>query len=383
MDDVIYLDNNSTTPLDPAVLEVMLPYFTRAFGNPSNTAHAYGAVAAAAVEKARTQVAEVLRCRPKEIVCTSGATESNNLAILGVARKARERGDHVVTAQAEHKSVLMPCKQLEREGFRVSYLPVDRCGRVDPDDVAGALTDRTVLVSVMAANNEVGTLQPLAAIGRLCKERGVLFHTDAVQAVGKIPLDVEDLGVDLLSVSAHKAYGPKGVGALYVRGSCRRFLTPLVHGGGQEGGLRSGTLPVANIVGLGAACELVRENLDSEPGRLRSLRERLRENLEAAVPNLVVHGDPAENLPGLLNVGFPGIDGDALVFALKRVAVSQGASCSAESFEPSHVLRAIGVSDALARASFRFGVGRFTTEDEIDRAAEFVVEALGRLRQAG
>jgi cysteine desulfurase len=379
----IYLDNNSTTPVDPAVAEAMLPYFQTKFGNPSNAAHDYGLEAARALEQARSQVALLIGASAKEIVFTSGATESNNLAILGAMRGNREKGDHLITTAIEHKAVILPCKQLEREGMTVTYLRVDRTGKVSAQAVREAITKRTVLVSVMLANNEVGTLQPVQEIGRLCKERGILFHTDAVQALGKISVDVEDLGVDLLSVSAHKMYGPKGVGALYVRSRKPSVvLEPLVYGGGQEGGIRSGTVAVPGVVGLGVASELAKKNLPTEPSRLRALRERLLELLSSKFPGAVTHGHPTETLPGLLNIGFPSTDGDAFMHCLRGIAVSQGSSCSAGSFEPSHVLRAIGVSDELARASLRMGVGRFTTQEEIDRAAELFVEAAKRLAQA-
>jgi len=382
MEPSIYLDNNSTTPVDPVVLEAMLPYFTARFGNPSNTTHDAGLEAARAVEQARAQVARLIGCQAKEVIFTSGATESNNLAVLGAVRANCRRGDHVVTTSIEHKAVLQPCKQLEREGVTVTYVAVDTKGRVDPEQVSDAITERTLLVSVMAANNEVGTVQPVTEIGRICKKRGVLFHSDAVQVLGKIPLDVEKLGVDLLSVSGHKMYGPKGVGALYVRArnpSVR--LDPIVYGGGQEGGLRSGTVAVPNVVGLGAACELAARHLPTDPPRLRVLRQRLLSRLVSALPGAIVHGPQSDTLPGLLNIGFPGIDGDALIHCLKGVAVSQGSSCSAGSFEPSHVLRALGVSDELARASLRFGVGRFTTEVEIDQAVDIVTKEIARLQR--
>jgi cysteine desulfurase len=383
MEHRIYLDHNSTTPLDPAVLAAMLPYLESKFGNPSNTVHDYGVEAARAVELARSQVAGLIGAEAKEVLFTSGATESNNLAILGAVRANRARGNHVITTAVEHKAVLYPCKQLEHEGVKVTCLPVERTGAVRAEAVREAMTDRTVLVSVMAASNEVGTLQPVRDVGRACKERGVLFHTDAVQALGKMPIDVEDLGVDLLSVSAHKMYGPKGVGALYVR---RRNpavrLEPLVYGGGQEGGLRSGTLPVPQAVGLGVACELAGKRLATEPSRLRALRDRLLRQICAEIPSAIEHGDPGNNLPGLLSVGFPAVDGDALIHCLKGVAVSQGSSCSAGSYEPSHVLRAMGVNDDLARATIRMGVGRFTTTEEVDRAAELIVEAVRRLDSA-
>jgi cysteine desulfurase len=383
MERAIYLDNNSTTPLDPAVLEAMLPYFTVKFGNPSNTAHDYGVEAARAVERARSQVASLIGGDEKGVLFTAGATESNNLAVLGAVRGNRTRGEHVITTRIEHKAVLNACKQLEREGVKVTYLPVDRTGYLHADAVAEAITDRTVLVSVMAANNEVGTLEPIREIGRVCKDRGVLFHSDAVQALGRVPVDVEELGVDLLSVSGHKMYGPKGVGALHVRrrGPAVR-LEPLVYGGGQEGGLRSGTVPVPSVVALGVASELAGQRLLTEPARLHELRERLRERITSGVRAAIVHGHPSFTLPGLLNIGFSGVDGDVLIHSLHGVAVSQGSSCSAGSFEPSHVLRAIGVDDELARASIRMGLGRFTTAEETDRAAELIVKAVRALEQA-
>jgi len=381
--DVIYLDNNSTTPLDPAVLEAMLPYFVTKFGNPSNPAHDYGLEAARAVEHARSQVAHLIGAETREIVFTSGATESNNLAILGAARASRSRGNRVVTTVIEHKAVLNPCKQLEREGMKVTYLPVDATGLVSVNDLAKAATHGTVLVSIMAANNEVGTIQPIREIGRICRERGILFHSDAVQALGKISLDVEDVGVDLLSISGHKMYGPKGVGALYVRSRHSGVeLEPIVYGGGQERSLRSGTVAVPSVVALGVACEVAEGRLAAEPSRLRSLRDRLLSRILAAIPTAIMHGPRDNTLPGLLNVGFPGVDGDDLIYCLKGVAVSQGSSCSTGSFEPSHVLRAMGVADDLARASIRMGVGRFTTVHEIDRAATFIIAAVETSKQS-
>ena len=377
----VYLDNNSTTPLDPLVLEAMLPYFTEHFGNPSNSTHAYGERAARAVEHAREQVAELIGARPKEVFFTSGATESNNLAILGIVRRRRAHGDHLVTTAVEHKAVLGPCHALERDGFSATIIGADEAGKVDPSSIAEAITKRTILVSVMAANNEIGTLQPLEAIGTICDERGVLFHTDAAQAIGKLAVDVDTLGLDALSISAHKVYGPKGVGALYLRDSGRRLsIEPLVYGGGQEGGLRSGTLPVANIVGLGAACEVARNRLASDTTHLCLLRERLKKLILDGLPEAIVHGDPVSHLPGLLSVSFPGVDGDALIHTLREIAVSQGSSCATGSFEPSHVLRAIGLDDKLAKATIRFGVGRFTTEEEVDYAAEYTVSSIRKLR---
>jgi cysteine desulfurase len=377
----VYLDNNSTTPLDPLVLEAMLPYFTEHFGNPSNSTHAYGERAARAVESARKQVAEMIGARPKEVFFTSGATESNNLAILGIARGRRTRGDHVVTTAVEHKAVLGPCHALERDGFTATIIGVDEAGKVDLNAIAEAITKKTVLVSVMAANNEIGTLQPIEALGAVCGERGVPFHSDAAQAIGKLAVDVDSLGLDALSISAHKVYGPKGVGALYLRDSGRGlFIEPLVYGGGQERGFRSGTLPVANIVGLGVACELARNRLDREAKHLSLLRERLLKLILGGIPEAIVHGDPNSHLPGLLSVSFPGVDGDALIHSLREIAVSQGSSCATGSFEPSHVLRAIGLDDELAKATIRFGVGRFTTEQEVDYAAEYMVSSIRKLR---
>lgn len=381
MHNPIYLDNNSTTPVDPKVLEAMLPYFTTCFGNPSNTSHRFGSEAADAVERARKQVATLIGAEPAEIVFTSGATESNNLAILGLARTNAGRANHIITVASEHKAVLEPCRQLEREGWRVTYLPVDKFGSVDAVAVEAAISPTTLLVSVMTANNEVGTLQPVAEIGQICRERGILFHSDAVQAIGKIKVDVDELVVDMLSMSAHKVYGPKGVGALFIRRGCAKFLNPLMHGGGQESGLRSGTLAVPGIVGFGVACERALQQLPQEPLRLGDLRERLKNRFLDALPDAVAHGHPTVHLPGLLNVGFPGVDGDALIQLVQTVAVSQGSSCSDSSFEPSHVLTAMGISDELAIASLRFGVGRFNTQLEIDRAAEDVIAAVLRLRQ--
>jgi len=376
----IYLDNNSTTPLDPRVFDAMLPYFMTKFGNPSNTVHDYGVEAALAIERARAQVALLIGADEKDILFTSGATESNNLAILGAARANRRRGNHIITTLIEHKAVLNPCKQLEREGFTVTYLPVDKTGCIHPDAICGAINERTVLVSVMAANNEIGTLQPVREIGRICAERDILFHSDAVQILGKHSIDVEELGVDLLSVSGHKMYGPKGVGALHVRSRRPAVqLEPIVYGGGQERGLRSGTVAVPLVVGLGVAAEVAGKLLETEPARLRELRDRLLGQITSELPSAMVHGHATQGLPGLLNIGFPGIDGDALIHCLRGIAVSQGSSCSAGSFEPSHVLRALGVSDDLARASIRLGVGRFNTADEIDHASRLIAEAVTML----
>ncbi|HZT83538.1 MAG TPA: IscS subfamily cysteine desulfurase [Gemmataceae bacterium] len=377
----IYLDNHATTRCDPRVVEAMLPFFTERYGNAASL-HTFGQQAKDAAGAAREQVAALIGASPREVVFTSGATESNNLALKGAAALLRGKGDHLITVATEHKAVLDPCRRLERDGFRVTYLPVDRHGRVTPEQVAGAITDRTLLVSVMAANNEVGTVQPVGEIGRLCKERGVLFHTDAAQAAGKLPLDVEEMGVDLLSVSAHKLYGPKGVGALYVRTSSPRVrLEPLFDGGGHERGLRSGTLPVPLVVGFGAACELARREMAAEADRLQRLRDRLYRRITEQLDEVTLNGHPTDRLPGNLNLSFAGVEGSALLMALSRtVAVSSGSACTSASVEPSYVLRALGVPDDLAHSSIRFGLGRFTTEEEVDFAAAEVVRVVRHLR---
>ncbi len=377
----IYLDYQATTPLDERVLDAMLPYFRDKFGNAASRNHSFGWDAEKAVEQARGEIAKLIGCDAKEIVFTSGATESNNLAIKGVADMYREKGRHLITAPTEHKAVLDPCKRLEQEGCQVTYLPVDKTGRVAVADLAKAIRPDTILVSLMAANNEIGTLHPVEAIGRLCKERGVLFHTDATQGVGKIPIDVERLGIDLLSLSGHKIYGPKGVGALYVRRRNPRVrLSPLMDGGGHERGMRSGTLNVPGIVGLGKACELCGLELESERVRLTALRERLWSKLQAGLDEIYLNGHPTERLPGNLNVSFAFVEGEGLMMGMSELAVSSGSACTSASLEPSYVLRAIGVGDDLAHTSIRFGLGRFTTEAEIDFAAERVVAAVKRLR---
>ena len=377
----IYLDNNATTRTDPLVLEAMLPYFTVDYGNAASRHHVFGRRAEEAVEEARSQVADLIAADPREIIFTSGATESDNLALKGVAQMYRTAGDHLVTVATEHKAVLDPCKRLEREGFRVTFLPVDPYGQISAEQVAAALTGQTVLVSVMAANNEIGTLQPIADIGRLCKERGVLFHCDAAQAAGKRPIDVNALGVDLLSLSAHKMYGPKGVGALYVRRRDPRVrLDPLIDGGGHERGMRSGTLPVPLIVGFGRACVLCQGELVAEAERLTDLRERLRRAIMDGLDDVFLNGHPTERLPGNLNLSFAYVEGEALLMALKNVAVSSGSACTSANPEPSYVLKALGVSDDLAHGSIRFGLGRFTTTEEIDFVIEEVVRTVNHLR---
>lgn len=378
---MVYLDNNSTTPVDPVVFEAMRPYFTEFCGNPSNQHNSAGSKAARAVEKARSQVAAAIGAEPDSIVFTSGATESNNLAILGVCRTCQLPPGHIVTSAIEHKAVIEPCRHLEANGWKVTFLRPDSQGMIDWRAVDDAITPETVLVSIMAANNEVGTIQRIERIGEVCNRRGVMLHCDAAQALGRMPVDVGRWNVDLLSLSAHKAYGPKGVGALVV-GEKRKsdMLTPLCYGGGQESGIRPGTLAVPNIVGFGAAAELASANLAVEPGRLRTLRESLLDQLRRCCADLVVHGHPTRSLPGLLSVGFPGVNGDELLFALRDVAISQGAACTAGSPEPSHVLTALGVGYDLARSSFRFGIGRFTTPEDIDTAAAEVARILNILR---
>jgi cysteine desulfurase len=377
----IYLDHQATTPVDPRVLECLLPYFTERFGNAGSVNHRFGTEAAAAVEAARENVARLLNVPPKGIVFTSGATEANNLALKGVLHKAAT-GSHLIINAAEHRAILDPAKRLERAGYGVTVLPVDGEGMVDPEQVARALRPETVLVSVIVANNEVGTLNPVAEIGRICRERRVWFHCDAAQAVGKVPLDLAELPIDLLSLSGHKLYAPQGVGVLYVRpGAPRIQLEPLFDGGGQEGRLRSGTLPVALIVGLGAACEIASCEWQAEAVRLGGLRERLWAGLAANVDGIRLNGPVELRLPGNLNVSFEGVDGEALMTSLTDIAVSSGSACTSADPEPSHVLRAMGIGEKLSRASLRFGIGRFNTADEIDFAAEYVATAVMRLRR--
>jgi cysteine desulfurase len=359
----------------------MLPFFSERYGNAASRTHVYGWQAEEAVAQARRQVAELIGAGPPEIVFTSGGTESNNLALKGVAAMYRRRGNHIVTVTTEHKAVIDPCRRLAREGFEVTFLQVDRFGRVSPEQVAEAATDRTILVSVMTANNETGTLQPIPAIGRFCKERGILLHTDAVQAAGKISLDVDDMGVDLMTLSAHKIYGPKGVGALYVRRRQPRVRPePIIDGGGHEGGLRSGTLPVPLVVGFGYACALCRQEMGSERERLLRLRQRLQHGIMEQLDGVSLNGHPNERLPGTLNLSFAGVDGGALMVGMRRVAVSSGSACTSAEPEPSYVLRAMGVDDELARSSIRFGLGRFNTEEEVDEVIAEVVANVKRLR---
>ena len=376
----IYMDNHATTAVDPRVLDAMRPWFTRKYGNASSVNHRFGREAADAVEAAREQTAALLNIPPRSLVFTSGATEANNLVLKGVMRASGSTG-HLITTAAEHRSVLDPARRLSRSGYDLTLLPVDRFGRVDPVDIARAIRRETVLVSVIYASNEVGTINDVAAIGEVCREKGVLFHTDAVQAVGKLPIDLADLPIDLLSLSAHKLYGPKGIGALSVRrGGPRIAIEPLFDGGGQEGHLRSGTLAVPQIVGLGRACELAQEELATDAGRMGKLRDRLWKGLQRELDGLCLNGDPDGRLPGNLNVSFEGVDGEALSARLEDVAVSSGSACTTSAPEPSHVLRAMGLDDSLARASLRFGLGRFNTAAEVDRAVRIVVRAVRTLR---
>ena len=393
----IYMDYHATTPVDPRVLEAMTPYFTKSFGNPASRGHVFGWEAEAAVDAARAGIAQAMGASDREIVFTSGATESDNLAILGVARIYREKGDHIVTASTEHSAVLDACRALERDGFTVTYLAPEKTGEIPPERVRQALTDRTILVSLMLANNEIGTVQRIAEIGAICRERSVLFHTDAVQGFGKIPFDVEAMHVDLASVTAHKIYGPKGVGALYVRARNPRVrLAPIVHGGGHERGMRSGTLNVPGIVGLARAAEIAVEEMPEESPRLRRLRDRLHHGIASRLDDVFVNGPelpaidpdgalaggaPERRLPGNLNLSFAGVEGEALLVSMKDVAVSSGSACTSASLEPSHVLTAIGVPANLAHASIRFGLGRWSTEEEVDYAVETAARAVGRLRE--
>jgi len=378
----VYLDYSATTPCDPRVVQRMLPFFSDTFGNAASRSHAFGWTAEAAVEEARAQVARLIGAHPKEILWTSGSTEANNLAIKGVAAMYRQKGNHLITAITEHKAVLDPMKWLETQGFEVTWLPVDRQGHVDLAQLEAAITDKTILVSLMAANNEIGTLHPIADIGAICKRKGTLFHTDATQAAGKIPLDVEAQHVDLLSLSAHKMYGPKGVGCLYVRRKNPRVrLTAQMDGGGHERGMRSGTLNVTGIVGMGEAARICSEEMATEIPRISALRERLEQRILRALPDAVRNGDPEARLPHLANVSFPYVEGESLIMGVKELAVSSGSACTSASLEPSYVLKGLGLGDELAHSSIRFSLGRFTTEQEVDFAADRVIHEVKRLRE--
>jgi len=377
----IYLDYQATTPTDPRVVDAMLPYFTQKFGNPHSRNHHFGWEAEEAVEKAREQVASIIGADPREIIFTSGATESNNLALKGVMRFHKDRKNHLITCVTEHKCVLDSARHLEMEGVEVTYLPVQQNGLVDLAALEAAITPKTALVSIMAVNNEIGVIQPLAEIGALCRSRGVYFHTDAAQAVGKIPLDVEAMKIDLMSISAHKIYGPKGIGTLYVRRKPRVRLEALIHGGGQERGMRSGTLATPLCVGLGEACAIAQKEMPEETKRLEALRDRLYRGITAKLPDVFLNGDPERRIPGNLNLSFAYVEGEGLMMGIKDLSVSSGSACTSASLEPSYVLRALGVEEELAHTSIRFGLGRFTTTDEVDLAVEQVVSAVTRLRE--
>ncbi len=378
----IYLDNNSTTRTDPRVVAAMIPYFTEKFGNAASRNHAFGWEADEAVGNARKQIGNLIGAGPSEIIFTSGATEAINLALKGVAHMYKKKGNHLITQVTEHKATLDTCKRLEKDGFQVTYLPVDKYGQVSAEQIRAAMTDKTILVSIMAANNEIGTLQPIKAIGKLCKEKGILFHTDAVQAVGKIPVNVEEMGIDLLSMSGHKMYGPKGIGALYVRKKDPRVrLDPQIDGGGHERGMRSGTLPVPLIVGLGEAADICYREMADEAKKTYRLREKLRKGIMDQLPESYLNGHPDERLPGSANISFAYVEGEGLMMGIKDTAVSSGSACTSASLEPSYVLRALGVGDELAHSSIRFGVGRFNTEEEMDYVIDLVVREVTRLRE--
>jgi cysteine desulfurase len=378
----IYMDNHATTPVDPRVLAAMLPYFTETFGNAASRTHAYGWTAEAAVDDARDTIAQLIGAESgKEIVFTSGATESDNLAIKGVAEYYKAKGNHIITTTIEHKAVLDSCKRLEKDGFVVTYINVGPDGLVDPKAIEAAITDKTILVSVMLANNEVGTIQPIAEIGKITRARGIIFHTDAVQGLGKTPFDVRAMNVDLASLTAHKIYGPKGVGALYVRRSKPRVrLSALMDGGGHERGNRSGTLNVPGIVGFAKACKIFIEEGAAEAEKIRTLRDRLHSKITAELDSVVLNGSAEHRLPGNLNISFAFVEGEGLMMAIKDVAVSSGSACTSASLEPSYVLRSMGLEEDMAHSSIRFGLGRFNTEEEVDYVAELVIAKVKRLR---
>ena len=378
----IYMDYHATTPVDPRVLETMLPYFTQDFGNSASRNHAFGWAAEEAVDKARKQVADLLGANPKEIIFTSGATESNNLAIKGVAEMYREKGNHVITCVIEHKAVIDACKKLEKQGARVTYLPVQKNGRIDLDDLRAAITDKTILITIMTANNEIGVLQPVAEIGAIAKEKGILFHTDAVQAAGKVPFDVNQVKADLVSISAHKMYGPKGIGALYVRRrNPRVLLAEQISGGGHERGMRSGTLNVPGIVGLGKAAAICQAEMAADATRLITLRERLNEKFHENLDEIYINGSMEHRLPHNLNISFAYVEGESLLMGINDVAVSSGSACTSASLEPSYVLKALGAGDDLAHSSIRFGLGRWTTEEEVDYVVDKLTNVVRRLRE--
>jgi cysteine desulfurase len=378
----IYMDNHATTPVDPRVFEAMRPYLTSVFGNAASRNHSFGWQAEEAVDKARKQVADLIGATAKEIVFTSGATESDNLALKGVAQMYAEKGNHIITAATEHKAILDTCKRLEKEGCRVTYLPVQTNGLVDLDELRAAITDKTILISIMHANNEIGVLQPVREIGKIARERGVLFHTDGTQAVGKVPVNVNADNIDMLSISAHKMYGPKGVGALYVRRRNPRVqLTAQMDGGGHERGMRSGTLNVPGIVGLGEACEIAQKDMPEESKRMAFLRDKLRNKLLAELDEVYINGTEEHRLPNNLNISFAYVEGESLLMGINDVAVSSGSACTSATLEPSYVLKALGAGDDLAHSSIRFGIGRFNTEGEVDYVADKVIDVVKKLRE--
>jgi cysteine desulfurase len=379
----IYLDNHATTPMDQRVLDAMLPYFVDKFGNAASRNHAFGWAAEEAVEEARGQISQLIHADAKEIVFTSGATESDNLALKGVVEMYHEKGDHIITSMTEHRAVLDTAKALEtKRGVKVTYLPVDKFGMVNPDEVRKAITDKTILISIMFANNEIGTINPIKEIGKIAKEKGILFHCDATQGVGKVPIDVQALGIDLMSFSAHKIYGPKGIGALYVRKKAPRVrLAAQMDGGGHERGMRSGTLPVPLIVGFGKACELCGQEMAEEGKRLAGLRDRLQQAITGKLEAVYLNGHPTERLPHNLNLSFAYVEGESLLMGMKEIALSSGSACTSATLEPSYVLRALGVGSDLAHSSIRFGLGRFNTQEEVDYAAKRMIETVTRLRE--
>ena len=378
----IYMDNHATTQMDPRVFDAMKPYFTQIYGNAASRNHSFGWEAEEAVEKARKQIAELIGATAKEIVFTSGATESNNLALKGIAEMYAERGNHIITQVTEHKAVLDTCKRLEKQGVRVTYLPVKQDGLIDLDQLRDAITNKTILISIMYANNEIGVIQPMKEIGQIAKEKGVLFHSDAVQAIGKIPVDVASDGIDVLSLTAHKLYGPKGVGALYVRRRNPRVqIAPQMDGGGHERGMRSGTLNVPGIVGLGAACEIANREMPEESRRLSFLRDKLRDKLMSSLDEVYINGSMEQRLPHNLNISFAYVEGESLLMGINDIAVSSGSACTSATLEPSYVLKALGAGDDLAHSSIRFGIGRFNTEDEVDYVADKVVDVVRKLRE--
>jgi len=379
----IFLDNHSTTPMDPRVLDAMLPYFIEKFGNAASRNHAFGWEAEEAVENARKQIGKLIKADAKEIVFTSGATESDNLALKGVLEMYKGKGTHIITSSTEHRAVLDTAKSLEAKGLAtVTYLPVDKQGMVNPDEVRNAITDKTILISIMLANNEIGTINPVAEIGKIAKEKGILFHCDATQGVGKIPVDVQSMGIDLMSFTSHKIYGPKGVGALYVRKKNPRVrIVAQIDGGGHERGMRSGTLPVPLIVGFGKACEICDQEMAKESVRLAALRDRLEAGIMAALEESYLNGHPKNRLPGNLNISFAYVEGESLLMGMKDIALSSGSACTSATLEPSYVLRALGVGTELAHSSIRFGLGRFNTDEEIDYTIKKVIEVVTKLRE--